>query len=159
MFYNFIVSKKAKKNILAILFISALVLLGISIGVICISITQFNYVENLEENNLIEDVYYTEMKDNLIVDDIGDSNSIKYIETDLNDVKIIVKHPKYFITNVFNKNDTIEVYCYQNSFDFMEYIKDIVEDLNNKVIKNYSSYEIYVYTSKKNIETIKKNNF
>ena len=150
--YNFIVSKKANKMRMAISFITSLILAGISIGIISIGITKFNYVE---ENNKIEDTYNIEMTQNLVIN--VSNNTINYIEDNTDEIKIIVKHSKYYVSNLINNNERAYLYFTPNNYKTMEVIRDIIEDINNKEIKNYYNVNVDVYASKENIEKIKKN--
>ena len=177
--YNFIVSKKSKKGRLAILFLVSLVLAGIGIGMISIGITNFNYIENPEENNEIEEIYNIEMKDNL---SIRHPYNIEYIETDSNEIKIVVKHSKYYsaeianykamsidevleeytqtdmiIDQILGNENLIDIYLLPNNTKKGDMIRKTIKDINNKEIKDYSNYKVYVYTSKENIEKIRKN--
>lgn len=152
--YNFIVNRKTKKNIMAILFIISLFLVGASIGFICIGITNFNYIENSEINNEIEEVYNIEMRDNL---SINSWRNIEYIETDSKEVKVVVKHSKYYNINMINDRGNIYFAYTQDDTKIMEGIRQSIKDINNKEIKDYSSYTVYVYSSKSNLEKIEKN--
>ncbi len=170
--YNFIVSKKSKKGKLAILFLISLVLAGIGIGMTCIGITSFNYIESPEEDNEIEEVYNIEMKDNL---SIRHPYNIEYIETDSNEIKIVVKHSRYYNVEIMNDNavnineilnrddisrenkiiNNIRIFLSEDNNKNMEKIRQVIKDINDKTIKNYSKYKVYVYTSKENIEKIR----
>ncbi len=175
--YNFIVSKKSKKGKLAILFIVSLVLAGIGIGMMSIGIARFNYIENPEENNEIEEVYNVEMKDDL---SIIHPYNVEYIETDSNDIKIVVKHSKYYNAKIINNKamsidelldrkiqtdiiidqilgNSIEIYVLQDDTKVIEKLRKNIKDVNNKEIKDYSNYKVYVYTSKENIEKLRRN--
>lgn len=154
--YNFIVSKKNHKTRIAIILISALVLAGLSIGMILIGITKFNIVEKPNTETEIEDVYNIQMTDNLLIN--GWNKNIEYIETDSNEVKVVVKHSKYYKTDLENINETIDIYTYQDNSKFMDSIRNIINDINNKEIKSYyNNPMITVYTSKDNIEKMKQN--
>lgn len=168
--YNFIVNRKTKKNIMAILFIISLVLVGASIGFICIGVTNFNYIENSEINNEIEDVYNIEMSENLSIK--YPFYNVEYIETDSKEVKIVVKHSKYYDVKIINdrgttlqeklgdniENDSaIRIHLVQDDTKSMEQIRQIIKDINNKEIKDYSNYTVYVYSSKSNLEKIERN--
>lgn len=152
--YNFIISKKTKKGRMAILFLVSLALVGMSIGFVCIGITEFNYIENSEINNEIEEVYNIEMKDNL---SINSWRNIEYIETDSKEVKIVVKHSRYYNIDMINNKGNIYFHYNQDYNKSMEEIRQSIKDINNKEIKNYSNYTIYVYSSKSNLEKFKKN--
>ena len=153
--YNFIISKKSKKTRMAICFIIALILAGIGIGTIGISITDFNYVETPYNDNLIQDVYEVKMKDNLL---INTYNNYRYIETESDEIKIVVNHSKYYTTDFINHSNRIDVHCYRDDSNRMKIIKEIIADINNKEIKDYSTIPVVeIYTSKDNIKKLKKN--
>lgn len=156
-FYNFIISKKTNRTKRAIMFIISLVIVGISIGLICIGITQFNLVEDINGNN-IEKVYEIKMKDNLAFNVYG--SVIEYVETDSSDkVKIVVNHSKYYNVQFLENNKTRNsVHCFRDNTKVVEFIRDIIKDVNNKELKDYSIPVTYVYTSKVNIQKILKNN-
>lgn len=176
--YNFIVSKKSKKGKLAILFLVSLVLAGIGIGMISIGMTRFNYIENPEENNEIEEVYNVEMKNDL---SIGHPYNVEYIETDSNEIKIVVKHSKYYSAEIINHRamsvdealenyntqtgmiidqilgNSIDIYVLPDNTKTGDMIRKTIKDINNKEIKDYSNYKVYVYTSKENIKKLTRN--
>ena len=152
--YNFIAGKKTYKTRIAIVLISSLVLAGLSIGMILIGTTQFNIIE---ENNLeAEDIYNIQMTNNLT---IGIPEPyIEYIENDSNEVKIVVNHSKYYKTTMQNQNEIIYIFENIDNKDFMNKIRDLIKDINNKEIKDYNSNnKITVYSSKANIERMKQN--
>lgn len=153
LFYNFIVSKKIKKNRMAWMFLASLILAGISIGIILIGITKFNYIDASDRINDVEDTFTVEMTDNLSIK----NNSIQYIETESNDVKIVVKHSKYYKFKIKNYKERISIYALQEEGNTMEFIRDIINDINNKEITDYFSPVTYVYTSKENIAKILQN--
>lgn len=176
--YNFIVSKKSKKGKLAILFLVSLVLAGVGIGMISIGMTRFNYIENPEENNDIEEVYNVEMKDDL---SIGHPYNVEYIETDSNEIKIVVKHSKYYSAEIINHRamsvdealenyntqtgmiidqilgNSIDIYVLPDNTKTGDMTRKTIKDINNKEIKDYSNYKVYVYTSKENIKKLTRN--
>lgn len=150
--YHFIVSKKCKKARLAICFIISLVLEGIGVGLISIGTTQFNYVQ---DDNKVEDIYHIQMSDNLSINDREDD--IEYIETDSEEIKIVLEHSKYSKANFNNRNETVNIYLYQDNSKMMEAIRENINNLNNKEIKDYDSSKMSIYTSKENIEKLKRN--
>jgi len=157
LFYNFVISKKNKKTTMAISFVIALILAGISIGMIFIGITEFNYIPSPNAKNIVEDVYEYEMSENL---SIGYWNCVlNYIETDSEKIRIVVEHSEYMKTKILNNGytQTIEVYCITDEAKIMETFRNIVEDINNKEIVEYSVPVMNVYASKENIERLKQN--
>lgn len=155
LFYNFIISKKSKKARMAISFIIALILAGISIGMILIGITKFNYITDSNEKNVVEDVYEYEMSENLSMNYLV--YAINYIETDLDKVKIVVKHSKYVETRINEYDETLEIECRPTRTSTMEIVRDTIKEINNKEIIEPSYPEVYIYSSKENIEKMKNN--
>ena len=157
LFYNFIISKKSKKTRMVISFVIALILAGLSIGMILIGITQFNYIPGPNKKNIVEDVYEYDMSEKL---SIGCWNCVlNYIETDSDKIKIVVEHSEYMKTKIQNNEwiQSIEVYCIVDETKIMETFRNIVEDINNKEIVEYSVPVMNVYASKENIEKMKQN--
>lgn len=150
--YNFIVSKKNNKTRISIMLVAGLLIGGMSIGMILIGATKFDYVEDYDGN---EDTYNVPMTENLCIDYWN--NGIEYEETDSSDVKIIVKHSKFTRTEIHNENEVIDIYSYQDETKIMEQLRKTIEDINNKQIKGYANPKVYVYASKENIEKIKQN--
>ena len=155
LFYNFIVSKKSKKIRMAISFVISLILAGFSIGMILIGITNFNYITDSNVKNVIEDVYEYEMSENLSMNYIV--YNVKYVETDSNQVKIVVKHSKYIETDIIEYDETLEVQCRQSSNSTMELIRDKIKEINNREIIEDPYPEVYIYSSKANIEKMQNN--
>jgi len=154
--YNFIVSKKNPKTKIAISFIISFVLAGISIGMILIGITQFHVVDAPTADAQVEDSYSIEMTENLFVH--GWDEDIEYIETDTAEVKIVIQHSKYDTTTLRNRNGGLLVICSQSMANFMDAMRDIINDLNHKELKNYyQDPKISVYTSAENIQKMKQN--
>ena len=150
--YNFIVSKKTHKTIIAILIFISLVLEGISIGMIMIGITNFKITQ---ADNEIKDTYTFNMTDNLSFG--GWYGELEYIETDSNDIKIEVVHSKYYNQICENENETIYLYFFNDNSKIIENIKEVIKDINNKEIKDYYNPQIYVYASQENIQKLRQN--
>lgn len=51
----------------------------------------------------------------------------------------------------------LEIYCFKDNTKFVEFIRDVIKDINNKEIKDYSIPMTHIYTSKENIQKISKN--
>ena len=150
-FYNFITSKKYKKTRMAIISVIALALVGISIGLIFVGITNLNYEE--ENLNTIKDVYEYEMTKDLDINVYG--GVIEYIETNSNKVKVEIQYSKYYNIDIIDRKNNVRIYCYQDSTKIMDTIRDGIKDINNKEIKRYDTVPItYIYTSKENIKDL-----
>lgn len=153
--YNFVISKKSKRTRMVISFVVALILAGIGIGMILIGITQFNYTQDSNITNSVEEVYEVKMTEGL---SFAYGNClVEYVEEDISDVKIVVKHSKYLKTWYSNENETIEIYCNPDEAKTVEAIKDVINDINNREIKDYYTPIMYVHASKENIEKMAQN--
>ena len=154
--YNFIVNKKSKKNLFGVIFIVSLLCAGIGIGLVCIGITSFNYVEETEK---VGDVYNIEMTENLIIETPLWNANVKHIETDSDEIKIVVNRSKYDKTKLINVDDKIiKISYYYDDAKVMEIMRDLIKHLNNKEIRSQSSSipEMYIYTTKSNFDKIQK---
>lgn len=83
--------------------------------------------------------------------------AINYIETDLDKVKIVVKHSKYVETSINEYDETLEIECRPTSTSTMEIVRDTIKEINNKEIIEPSYPEVYIYSSKENIEKMQNN--
>lgn len=152
--YNFIISKKNKKSRLAIFFVISLFLIGIGSGFISIGVTQFNYVNDVNHNSFIEEEKIIKMTNNLFFEDYY--GMIDYVESDNEDIKIVYKHSKY--CDVILDTDGEYYYFYPScDSNFMEIIRAMINDINNKEIINYAKNKVIIYTSKENILKMNEN--
>lgn len=162
LFYNFIISKKSKKTRIAILFLISLIIMGIGSGFVIIGIKDFNIINKIPAEDIVEDIFEFDMTENLSIDSKRYSwySNIEYIETDFDKVKVEVTHAKYqkCYYDLDSVNNTINIYSMQENSVIMETIREVIEGINNKEIKNYDYIgEIKVYTSKENIDKLKQN--
>lgn len=154
LIYNFIMSKKSKKARMGISFVVALIVGGISIGMMVIGSTKFNIVKDTNLNNDIEEVFEVPMTENLVIEHY---RNIEYIESDLPNVKIVVKHSKLHDVRMIQEGEIVDLYFMQDDTKIMEIIRDVIEDINRKEIRNYYEPIIEVHASKENIEKMKQN--
>lgn len=153
--YNFIVNKKSKKHLFAIIFIVSLLLAGVGIGLICVGMTDFNYIEDTYK---VEGIYTTEMVEGLKIETAYYRAIVRHVETDSDDVKVVVNHSRYDkIDFVKVSPNHIAIHWDYNTGE-MESIRDIIKDFNNKEIKiqDRSLPEIEIHTSKSNFDKIQK---
>ena len=155
--FNFIVNRKSKKGTLLISFLLSLVLLGVGIGVTTVGFTEFDYIDNLSDTYYIKDEVIIPMEDDLILTDYYD-DCIEYIEEDRKDIRIEYIHSDTTILNYHNNhnNELLLSIEYKDS-NFMSFSREVLKDIKDKKIINYSSHKIYVYTSKSNINKLEKN--
>lgn len=151
--YNFIISKKSNKTRLAITFIISLVLAGVSGGLITIGVSGFEYVNTIEASQEIEDTYKFTMSNELWVNSYA-NRDVEYIANDSNEIKVVVKHSKFYEPNVDLVDNVIYV---RYNADSLERFRTIINDINNKRIVNYYNPSVYVYTSQDNINKLEEN--
>ena len=154
IFYNFITNQKNKKKILGLSFLSSLIAIGIGIGLITIGLTDFKITNSYNAKDYIKDETTIAMREDLVIHDYYNT---KYIETNSNDIKITVTHSKYFDMYIDKSPSEIYFQLIPKDDDTMKVIKNIISDINNKQIVNYTDCEITIYTSKENIDKLKTN--
>lgn len=151
--YNFIISQKNHKTKLALCFLISLILFGVGGGLMLIGITKFDIIDNISLDN--ETTKTIEMNDNLAF--IDNNLSIDYVESNDQDVKIVVNTSDYYLVDVVNHTDIYHFYYYSNSSKIMDLIRKQIKNINDKKIVDYSSYDITIYTSKENIIKLQDN--
>lgn len=153
--YNFIVNKKSKKNVFAIIFIVSLLIAGVGIGLACVGMTDFNYIEDAYK---VEDVYTTEMIEGLKIETAYYRAIVRHVETNSDEIKIVVNHSKYDKIDFVKVSPNHIAIHWDNNAGEMENIRDIIKDINNKEIKiqDRSLPEIEIRTSKSNFDKIQK---
>ena len=156
-FYDFITTKKSKRKRITIMFLIALVLAGISTGLIIIGMTKFDYTNEEKVVNDLQTEYNIDMEEGLLL--TSPIYKIEYVETDLENIKIIVKHSKYYgaglVTDFITSSKEISIS--QKDRNFIDVLKYIIDSINNKeLLRDYYSPEVYVYASKENIEKLKQ---
>ena len=155
--YNFIISKKTNKTRMGILLLISLIICGVGIGFILIGTTSFNYSNETPENYLLTDSYEFDMKDNLSLESYYLLTNVRFIENDIENIKVELTHLKYQESYHYeDENNTIMFRMEPTKIS--EFIRNIIKDINNKELVNYD-YIPYttVYASKENIEKLKQN--
>ena len=153
--YNFIISKKSKKNMLALSFVLSLMMIGISTGFCLIGIKDFDYKSVLNSTKYEITKYEYEKVDNIFFLYPDDED---YIEKDIDGIVVEIKHSKN--SNVYNykyEDGQVELYVNYNDFHLFKLVNDIIDDINNKEIIYYDEFDIKVYASKENILKLKQN--
>ena len=146
---NFVFNRKNEKKRLIISCISSLIVLGISVGLLFVSTLQFKTVKGeqitaSESFEMYENTYF-------IPDDI------KYTEKNIENIELEYKYIKGFNISTY-QNDNGEIGMFVTDEPFEE-IKEYISYLKNKEFLSPDSYliDVTVYTSKENIEKLKKN--
>lgn len=156
--YNFIFSKKVKKNKVALIFVSSIILIGLGTGFMTISIKDFNYISDINYKDFVTEEKVIDMRNDLIIDE-NYYGRIEYVESDNSNIRIVCKHSKYykFSLNNYYKENIMFINFYETDNSIMDRLRDSLEDLNNKEIVDYSKSKIYIYTTKENIDKLKNN--
>lgn len=156
--HNFIFGKKIKTNKIALIFIISIILAGTGIGFVTIGIKDLDYIDDINSKYYNNQEMILEMKDDLVIENYYD---VEYIESNNADVKVVCRHSKYYTCDFRNDDYSYEnlvyIHTYEESSNFMDHIRDSLNDLNNKKIVDYSKSKIYIYTTKENIDKLKSN--
>ena len=98
------------------------------------------------------------MNNNIILDNWN--GYIEYIESSNNDIRIVYTHSKYLDVKL-EKAYYDDCYHYFNTYinydNEFDIIKNIIKDINDKKIIDYTLYKITIYTNKENIDILKEN--
>lgn len=152
--FNFVLTRKNNKKCLLISFISSTVFFGFGLGFIAISITNFNYIDDIDNKIYFETEKIISMRDDLIIHDLSD---IEFIEENRSDIKVIYKHTDFFELNIDDYNNNYYLSITNSGNNYFKFARNVIKDISNKKIINYSKYKIYVYTSKENIDKLNNN--
>lgn len=153
--YHFVISKKNKKMRLAISFVISLFVFGIGTGLMVISFTKYDLIDDINSSDYIETEKIIPMTENLFIHD--SYYSIEYVESPINDLKIVFKHSDYFQPDVYHHNNTISLYLNTKNSNMMDMVHRTISNFNDKKIINYANYKITIYASKENIEKLETN--
>ena len=152
--FNFIINKKNNKKYLLISFISSIVFFGIGVGISVLGIINFNYIDDIKNDVYIESEQIIPMQDNLIIHGLFD---IEYIEENRSDIKVVYKHTEFFDPDIHNYDNNVYLDTIISNNNYLGFYRNVIKDINNKKIINYSKSKIYVYTSKENIDKLNNN--
>lgn len=177
MLYNFIINHQQHFKRTFIMGMVSLALLGIGFSVSFVSYVGFEKVKTNDKDNVINTqtrkiIHVTD--DDKIVFECNKSHYCSKIEYEVNEdlqniIMVDIKHNDKYNYELVNLsgygNDGnlmmyYGVYPYNDNYDFFEAYDMIMDDLKNKVIKDYSYYPsaaLKVYSSSKNIEKLKNN--
>ena len=151
---NFVYNRKNDKKKMIWAFILSIVFFGVGCGLISTGALQFDVSEN--DNNLIKtEVKEHKMNDKLIL--FAHRDDVKYIEKDINNIKIEYTVNKY--CDLKENDEKNELTAYTECTNPTAMARDAIKELNNKKLVNISSdiSTIKVYASKDNIKKLKNN--
>lgn len=153
--YIFIFNARGNKARMAIVFFASLIVLGTSCGIFTTSLSNFEIINRNNEKYYTKEESTIKMSSDLVL--LG--YDINYIETNDKDVRIETKTNKYrkMVIQKSNCCNTYRIKNEEKEKQPMKIMKEMIKDINNKIIIVYDDTEINVYTNKQNIEIIKKN--
>lgn len=151
---NFIFNRKNDKKKIIWLFISSLIMLGIGGGLIFIGTLNFKYITN-DKEILKTEYIELDMSNDLIFDP---SLTIEYIEDNNSNIKIEYEINRYCSSEyTYLSNSIIHIWGYCDNP--IKLVKEIINNFNNKKIISITNEisNVKIYTTKENIEILKKN--
>jgi len=152
---NFVFNRKNDKKKMIWSFIISLIAFGIGTGLIIIGTLNFEYIENNTEL-LKTEFIEIEMKDDLIFG--YHYPQVKYIESNNDNIKIEYTLNKYCEINHSDLSDKV-IHMWGSCDNPIKLVKEVINNFNNKKIISINNelQDVKIYTSKENIELLKKN--
>jgi len=151
LIFSFISNLKVKKVLTFCIFMTCIILGGVSCGLIVNSLKDFKFVSDVNSDYIKTTTKEIEMNKNLIIDTYYD---IEYKESNNKNLLIEVKTAKYCNYNIDEEENHLYFY---HDCDADEFIKTISKDLNNKVFVDPNIEKITIYTTKDNIKLLQDN--
>ncbi len=155
LIYAFITNFKVNKRLLFVTFIISLILGGVSIGLLLISVKDFNYVDTIDREKMTITTEEMNFDKSMIIG--GYYSDVNFIESNNNNIKIEYVSFDYCKTHSFKEGDTINFVT--NCDNEFEVFKKVIKDLQNKTFIDPGLEEINIYSTKANIEILKKNQY
>ncbi len=178
LLYRFIFSFKQKLIMFFWISFISLVMVGAGLGISFVSYSKFDFVKEENEKEILnkvtrETIKLTDKEKNSITFDCDENHYCSSIEYEVNenlkdivlvDIKHNDKYDYYFRYYTYYEADEI-IHIYSvlpalRDYNLMQIYNKLIEDLKNKVTRDYSKYprvELKVYSSSENIEKIKNN--
>ena len=149
--YSILFNNKIKNNIVALIFLTTIFLIGISLAFTTLGIAKIDYIEHGNEIKTVN----IPMSNNLVIK--NNYYNVNYVEKKIDDVQIEIKHSKIYKVKLENIKENVYHIKYEETKNQLEVFKDMIKDLNDlKFIDNYN-YQINIYASKENINKLKNN--
>ena len=154
LIYNFLRSIKSKTKIMMFVFISSLILFGVGVGLTCLGILDFEYINENNNPNYIETTEIIKMRDNYYIEHMYNA---EFIESSNDDLKLVFVHPDFYSVECIISNDSIWFNDY--GVDGIKIINRVIDDFNDRKIMEYGYFKVKVYTNKENINKLKENRY
>lgn len=143
---NYIINKKSNLKIMSYVFLGTLIFLGIGLGIGCIGLTEFKFLDSMEgiESEIVSKTVELDVVDNMIIRTADvDGYSIK-IDDSMSDNTVLVvgSLEDIFYNKVHSWTDKeygmkINYIHNSSSIDFNDFIDIFYNDLKNKVFRDY----------------------
>ena len=154
LIYNFLRSIKSKTKVMMFVFISSLILFGVGVGLTCLGILNFEYINENNNPNYIETTETIKMSDNYYIEHMY---NVEFIESSNDDLKLVFVHPDFYSVECIISYDTIWFNNYD--VDGIKIINRVIDDFNDRKIMEYGYFKVKVYTNKENINKLKENSY
>lgn len=154
LIYNFLRSIKSKTKVMMFVFISSLILFGVGVGLTCLGILDFEYINENNNPNYIETTEVIKMRDNYYIEHMY---NVEFIESSNDDLKLVFVHPDFYNIECIISNGSIWFNDYD--VDGIKIINRIIDDFNDRKIMEYGYFKVKVYTNKENINKLKENRY
>lgn len=151
LIYCFVMNMKINKMGSFIVFASSLILGGISIGLVASGFKDFKIVNDYNPKYMATTKEEMNMSKDLVI--LDHSSNVEYVESNNNNIKIEYKHFKSCKVETIKEEKSI---YFVNDCDGT-LIKDMIDQINDKVFVDPSIYKVFIYTNKENIKTLKNN--
>ena len=154
LIYNFLRSIKSKTKVMMFVFISSLILFGVGVGLTCLGILDFEYINENNNPNYIETTEIIKMRDDYYIEHMY---NVEFIESSNSDLKIVFVHPDFHKVECVIEDNNIWFNDYD--VDGIKIINRIIDDFNDRKIMEYGYFKVKVYTNKENINKLKQNRY
>lgn len=152
---NFVFNRKNDKKKMIWSFVASLVMLGVGSGLVLVGALNFEYIEN-DKNILKTEYIEVDMRNDLIFG--YHYPEVKYIESNNDNIKIEYTINKYCDINHSDLSDKV-IHMWATCENPVKLVKEVINNFNHKKIisVNNQLQDVKVYTTKENIEILKKN--
>lgn len=151
--FNFIFNRKNKVKTLGISFLVSVIFFGVGIGLLTMSIKNFTYIDDINNENYIHEVTRYEMTDDLTF--YTRYVTVDYVVQDRPDVKLELITTKYNDISISKEGNTI-YFSYPDPSPF-DLINGVINDINNYIVVDQDNVGIIIYANKDNIDKLESN--
>ena len=152
---NFVFNRKNDKKKMIWLFLISLIMLGVGSGLVIVGALNFEYIENNKE--ILKTEYIeVNMKNDFIFG--YHYPEVEYIESNNENIKIEYTINKYYEINHSDLSNKV-IRIWASCENPIKIVKEVINNFNDKKIISINSQlkDIKIYTTKENIEILKKN--